>query len=49
MKKIYIKPEAEYIEFYSEETLAGENSGSFGSLTVQWGTTDWENSDGSWD
>ena len=50
MKK-YIRPEAEYIEFYSDkEITAGD--GAFGgtSATVDFGTIDWNGSgDESWD
>ena len=48
MKK-YIRPEAEYIEFYSDEEIT---AGAFGgaSATVDFGTVNWEGQgDESWD
>lgn len=41
MKKEYLKPDAEYVEFYSEEKLTSDNadlgvSGSWGEEEIPW-------------
>ena len=41
MKKVYVSPEVEYINFYSEDTMNGE-----GGASLVFGTT---NADGDWD
>ena len=41
MKKVYVSPEVEYINFYSEDTMNGE-----GGASLVFGTTE---SDEGWD
>ena len=40
MKKNYIKPEVDYIEFYSEDTMA-DGDGITSKVNVDWVEGDW--------